>query len=174
MPNRRDVIQILLLILGVLPRSVRSAAATLVDRVAQHTPISSEDVPTLNAFVDTLLPEYLGPGGSQVGVTQKLMDVASNDADFARLLGTGCRWLDRAAQDLHTSGFASAPAVIREAIVSSAEQGSADAEERQFFEYVKRHAFRHYYTDPRAWRYLSFNGPPQPLGFVDYARPPRP
>ena len=42
-----------------------------------------------------------------------------------------------------------------------------------FFNQFRYLIIRLYYTDPEVWKQLSYNGPPQTKGFMDYSEPPK-
>ena len=60
----------------------------------------------------------------------------------------------------------------REALVSRAAQAERKTLPREFFEHVRRRAFRNYYGQPTTWLSLGYGGPPQPNGFPDHDKPP--
>jgi hypothetical protein len=44
---------------------------------------------------------------------------------------------------------------------------------RGFFENFRKVVVQFYYSDPKVWKKLSYDGPPQPRGFMDYPEPPK-
>jgi hypothetical protein len=44
---------------------------------------------------------------------------------------------------------------------------------RSFFSSFRKLMVQFYYSDPKVWKKLSYDGPPQPRGFMDYSEPPR-
>ena len=44
---------------------------------------------------------------------------------------------------------------------------------KAFFVSFKKLVVQFYYTDPKVWKTLSYDGPPQPRGFMDYSEPPK-
>lgn len=44
---------------------------------------------------------------------------------------------------------------------------------RGFFQGFKKVVIQFYYSDPRAWKKLAYDGPPQPRGFMDYTEIPK-
>jgi hypothetical protein len=42
-----------------------------------------------------------------------------------------------------------------------------------FFNQFRYRIVRLYYSDPTVWKKLSYNGPPQTKGFMDYSKPPK-
>ncbi len=135
---------------------------------AQRDPLSS--FPT---FLNTLLPaDSCGPSAVELEVDQELLAQARSQEPFARLLHGGCRWLDTEARALGGVNFVGLGQEQREALVSRAAQAERKTLPREFFEHVRRRAFRNYYGQPTAWLSLGYGGPPQPNGFPDHDKPP--
>jgi hypothetical protein len=44
---------------------------------------------------------------------------------------------------------------------------------RGFFESFRKIVVQFYYSDPKVWKKLSYDGPPQPRGFMDYTEAPK-
>lgn len=130
--------------------------------------------PTLVRFVDTLLPAHgASPAASELGIATRLLDEAAGRPRYAQLIAAGCEWLDAAARAAGGVRFAALDEAAREIIVGTAAQQRAGDVARFFF-HAHRHALELFYSDPRAWPALDYSGPPQPAGFTDHDRPPRP
>ena len=56
--------------------------------------------------------------------------------------------------------------------VKTAEQSAERSLPRVFFKAVQYYAFEIYYAHPETWVSLGYPGPPQPMGFPNYAEPP--
>jgi gluconate 2-dehydrogenase gamma chain len=41
-----------------------------------------------------------------------------------------------------------------------------------FFNAIRQHVFYGYYSNPVSWKVVGYFGPPQPVGYLDYADPP--
>lgn len=41
-----------------------------------------------------------------------------------------------------------------------------------FFKSIRQHVFYGYYSNPVSWKVVGYFGPPQPVGYLDYADPP--
>lgn len=107
-----------------------------------------------------------------MGVPSKLIEFGKLNIEFAELLIAGCKWLDLTAHQNHFDDFSALPENLRVSVVTTAERSDSNSVERQFFEHVRRHAFRFYYAHAEAWEYLNYDGPPQPRGFIEYTQPP--
>jgi len=127
----------------------------------------------LEAWVDALLPadEY-SPGAGELGIPASLADKTIRNPGYLKLVKSGCRWLDQQARDRGARDFAALDESKREIVVRSAEQSAPRSLPRMFFERTRDDTFLFYYARPESWVMLGYKGPPQPLGFMDYTRPP--
>ena len=135
-------------------------------------PVASEPLQrTLAAYLDTLIPADASPSASQLGLHHRFLELGRRSSAFRRLLETGCDWLDKEAIRLGAGEFARLTEPKREALVAKAAGLGRRSGARRFFEATRDSAMRHYYSRPEAWPSLGYAGPPQPLGFPDYAKP---
>ena len=138
--------------------------------LAPSSPVDS----ILRAYVDVLVPADETPSATALGVDKRLLAFAREHPDYQRLLELGLAWFDRQARTKHGRGFPELREDEREAVVRTAAAADADTLPRVFFERTRAHALFHYYGRPESWRGIrQYRGPPQPAGFMDYARPPR-
>ncbi len=126
----------------------------------------------LPAFLDTLLPEDISPSSSQLNVAPDLIRKARQESGFERLIILGCAWLNEQAQKQGKQDFKSLDEAAQIAVVETAEQSAKRSLPRVFFFAVQYYAFGIYYSHPQTWVSLGYAGPPQPVGFPDYAEPP--
>jgi hypothetical protein len=144
--------------------------------VSLDGPISAAhavDADTLRAYVDTLIPADQSPSATQLSVAEKMLARTKEDLRYRTLLEYGCSWLDREAGNVAGARFADVTEPDRERIVARAAGAPPGSPIRVFFDTTRDHAFIHYYATPESWRTIGYSGPPQPVGFPDYARPPR-
>lgn len=127
----------------------------------------------LRGFLDTLLPADGTASATELGVDRLLLEQAADDPALARLIALGCDWLDQAARRHGKPDFPSLSEPRREALLAEAEQATIGSVPGAFFHTLRHHAFGHYYADPRTWTALGYTGPPQPIGFPDFAEPPK-
>ncbi len=126
-------------------------------------------IPTLRAYVDTLIPADETPAGSALGVDRALLANGVR-RDYAQMLELGLAWIDSAAVALHGQRFHLLGESAREAIVGRAAAAEAGSLPRVFFVRTRADAFSHYYGQPESWRGLdALSGPPQPRGYPDFA-----
>lgn len=128
--------------------------------------------PTLIAFVDTLMPADDSPAASEVGVHQQLLNRADGDRRYNRLLLNGCLWLENIALKQYNTEFRSLAEQRRITIVELIATGETPRFARIFFNRVQDDLFEIYYSQPGSWRGLGIDRPPQPIGYMNYNKPP--
>lgn len=170
MPLRRRTFLLLFSSAGLFASSRRLLAALIP---SGESAIDTGDWHCLEAWVDTLLPaDEISPGAGELGVPARIADKASGNPGYLKLVKSGCRWLDQQARDRGARDFAALDEDEREVIVRLAEQSAPRSLPRKFFEKTRDDTFQFYYARPESWVMLEYPGPPQPLGFMDYAQPP--
>lgn len=127
---------------------------------------------SFSAFLDTLLPKDESPAATELGIDKMLLKKAASQKLYGGILRLGCRWLDRLAQKRSGVPFHLLDLAGREDIVARAASSERGTLQRVFFNAVQRDAFNLYYSDPRIWPSLHYEGPPQPNGFRDHASAP--
>lgn len=143
-------------------------------RAAMPRSSASHADATLAAYVDVLIPADQTPSGTALGVEKQLLAAASERHDYQRLLGWGLDWLNDQAQARYGRSFAESDESSRDAIVAQAAEAAYNTSPRLFFEWTRTKAFFYYYARPESWRGITqYRGPTQPVGFLDYALPPR-
>jgi hypothetical protein len=118
---------------------------------------------TFAAFLDVLLPrDTLSGSATDLRVDQQLWALAVDEARFRRLIELGCQWLNL------TGGppFAQLAAEQQIAVVEWMSHSAWSQVPHRFYELVRQTAVEVYYSNPAAWRDLSINRPPQPLGYL--------
>lgn len=165
--QRRTFLKLLSFI-GLSIATVKSRA-DLLKRPVDYFP----DRHTLGSYLDTLIPADQTPSASQLGVTEKLLRRAYKSRRYATTLKQGCDWLDQQAQDLQQSNFNLLPPLLQESIVAKAEASAANSLPNRFYTSTRHDAFFYYYAHPKSQTCLNEAGPPQPLGYMDYQKPPK-
>lgn len=127
---------------------------------------------TLAAFLDTLMPADEAPSATELNVDHMLLQKAGGDARYTRLLLNGCLWLENTALREFQSPFAELDESQRARIVAAMEQASSRSLANVFFANVQKDLFELYYSQPASWQGLGIDRPPQPMGYLDYQKPP--
>ena len=163
--KRRNFLQTLVLLGGFVPAKLLLALPLENQRQAGS-------LSALPAFLDTLIPEDISPSASQLNVGPELIGRARRETAFERLLILGCTWLNEQSIKQGKQLYENLDEASRIAIVKIAEQSVDRSLPRVFFIAVRHYAFEIYYARPETWVSLGYTGPPQPVGFPDYASPP--
>jgi hypothetical protein len=127
---------------------------------------NTETQKSMEALAETLLP-----GSKETGIREKFMDYIKKEPGlaFAGFLDSGFWSLHTASkQKFKKSYYQLESKQDREAVVKF-----MMAFHRKFVDIFKQIVIKLYYSDPKAWKALSYNGPPQPKGFLDYSMPPK-
>ncbi len=151
-----------------------AASAYIFKETFRPSPLSHDEEITLEALLDTLIPDDETPGALQFGVAEKIKATAARDNEYRLLIRKGCAWLNAKAGKLGRPTFASMGEEGRDAVLTNALKSGAGSMQRIFLQRIRGDAFHHYYGDRRSWAQLRYNGPPQPDGFPDYFRSPSP
>jgi hypothetical protein len=124
---------------------------------------STRERATFAAFLDVLLPrDALSGSATDLRVDEQLWELSAAEARYRRLIELGCQWLNM------TGGppFAELVAEQQVALVEWMSGSDWNQIPRRFYELVRQTAVEVYYSDPAAWRGLSLERPPQPLGYL--------
>jgi len=128
---------------------------------------------TLGALLETLIPADGTPSALEVGVLEKIINQATSDPKYERMLRSGCLWFDMKARERGSPGFNELSGDARDAVLAHAASGTRKSPERRFFTRIRLDIFSYYYAEPITWKPLNYPGPPQPNGFRDYVLPPK-
>lgn len=154
--SRRDLLS--LMAFALVPLNGWSQAQTLLDE--------AEQVRVLASFCDLLIPaDDLTPSASNLDIHRRIHRDAQGEENYARFIETGCRWLNVQA-DGDFPGF---DPKLQPRVLIWMERSDRKGLPYRFFRHLRRLTITHYYADPRAWKGLGLDHPPQPEGFMDYA-----
>ena len=118
---------------------------------------------SMEALADTLVP-----GAKKLGIKQIFMDNISKDPGAAGFFDAGFWNLDTISKTKFKKPFyALEKKEQKEEVINH-----VSIKNRTFFKQFRETIINLYYTHPEVWKKLSYNGPPQPRGFMDYASPP--
>ncbi len=115
------------------------------------------------------LAEALMPGSNEIGMRDKLMQYANRDRAGAAIIDAGIWNLDSLSRSKYEKRFYE----LKDEAKTNKLIKYIKVKNPTFFKQFKYLVVRLYYTDPVIWKKLSYNGPPQPKGFLDYSEPPK-
>lgn len=127
----------------------------------------------LGPFLDTLIPRDETPGAVDLGIDKDFLELARKDRLIGDLLQRGCRWLDAQALKRGANNFSTLSQDKRDEVAGLAAGAGRGTQPGVFFRLVRDRAMFLYYSTPKAWAGIGFNGPPQWNGYPDYQLPPR-
>lgn len=154
-------------LIACLPVWLLPARAARQEKPAQGLAI------TLGVYLDVLIPADETPAASQLGVDREILNKGREDSRYQQVLERGGAWLDRQATELGGKDFVSLGESARVTVVSHAAGADEDSLENIFFSITHADALLFYYARPEGWQGIpGYQGPPQPLGYMDHHRPP--
>jgi hypothetical protein len=128
----------------------------------------------LRLLIDTLVPADESPGAVELGIHTAIETSVRRHANYQELLLNGVAWLDRESERRFQARFSELAGEDREFLLTVAETSPRTSAQRQLFTVLRNDVMQRYYTHADAWAQLGYQGPPQPLGFMDYSKPPAP
>lgn len=126
----------------------------------------------LTRLVELLVPADETPGAVELGVDRAILARAAQDHELADLLASGCLRLDADAQLHARASWLALSEQQQQASLQRLAGGAPLSFPGRFFWRLRDETLAGYYADPRSWDLLSYRGPPQPVGYADYAEPP--
>ena len=119
---------------------------------------------TMEAFTEALLP-----GSGAFGINEKIMNYVNRDRAAATFFDAGLWNIDAVSRQKFKKPFYELE--DKEEILAIVNHVSA--RNRRFFAQFRYLTMRLFYADPEVWKSLSYDGPPQTKGFLDYSDPPK-
>jgi len=115
------------------------------------------------------LAEELVPGSGSIGMKEKLMDYFRRDKGGATFFDAGFWNLEAVSKAAFKKSFYDLD--NKEEIEKVMKH--VNTRNKTFFQQFRTLVIKFYYGDPAVWKKLSYDGPPQPRGFMDYSEPPK-
>jgi gluconate 2-dehydrogenase gamma chain len=153
-------------------------------------------VATLAALI---VPTDEDPGATEAGAVEYVDELVAESEGKQAAYAEGLAWLDEYSQEKYDGDFLSlgvgeqidllrsayeADAVRNRSVSGFLEQvdrkidkiwddlvGVGDVP-KLFLRYLRRDVLYGYYSNPVSWNVVGYYGPPQPVGYPDYAEPP--
>ena len=124
---------------------------------------NSETQKSMEALADTLLP-----GAKEIGIKDMFMNYVAQNPGAAGFFDAGLWNLDTIAKQQFKRAFNKLTKEEKKAVIDH-----VSVRNRSFFVGFRKAITELYYTHPDVWKRLSYAGPPQPHGFMDYYLPPK-
>ena len=151
-----------------LPRRASSATPKSIDEgieIQKGFVVFNE--PTQKNMV--ALAHALVPGTKDIPIRKLFMDEMSQNHGIAASLDAGLWNITSVAHSKFKKHFSELTSEEeKKAIINHIRKSNG-----AFFRRFRERVINIYYSNPTSWKRLSYNGPPQPRGFMDYLRPPK-
>ncbi|MGB2691839.1 MAG: gluconate 2-dehydrogenase subunit 3 family protein [Thermodesulfobacteriota bacterium] len=115
------------------------------------------------------LAEGLVPGSKEIDIKSKVMNYVNRDRAAATFLDAGFWNINSISKSKYKKSFY---ALTEKNEINSLIE-YVKVKNSIFFNQFRSLIIRLYYSDPIVWKKLSYSGPPQTKGFMDYAEPPK-
>ena len=119
---------------------------------------------SMEALADVLLP-----GAKAIGIKGMFMDYFSREPARAVFFDSGFWNLDSICKAKYKNPFYK----LTDKDAQNAAINHIRARNKSFFNGFRNLVIKFYYSNPFVWKRLSYDGPPQPRGFMDYSLPPK-
>ena len=117
----------------------------------------------LGAFAEALMP-----GSKEINIQAKIMSYVNRDRAAATFFDAGLWNIDSLSRSRYDKPFYD----LKDKDSIKSLMKHVKAKNGPFFNQFRYLIIRLYYSDPIVWKKLSYNGPPQTKGFMDYSEPP--
>jgi len=115
------------------------------------------------------LAEALIPGSKEINIRDRVMHYVNKDRGAATFYDAGLWNINSLSRAKYNKPFYNLK--NKENINSLLKH--IKVRNASFFNQFRSLIIRLYYSDPKVWNKLSYNGPPQTKGFMDYSEPPK-
>ena len=175
---------------GFLKTGAVAAAATAVacgKPASRWRALTEEEVKTLAAACDQIVPPDQDPGAAEAGVVSFVdRQLATRQKKERPRWQAGLRGLDATARRRHGKPFVDLPFEVQTAVLQDVEKGAVEAADWSgvapvaFFALLREHTMMGFYGDPRhggnkdrvSWRMLGVPDPPIRGRLHETPRPP--
>jgi hypothetical protein len=118
----------------------------------------------MEALADTLVP-----GSKKIGIKEIFLEHIKKNPGLAGFFDAGFWNLDSISRRMtHKPYYDLTVSEEKYQVINYIR-----VKNRTFFEGFRKMIVQLYYSNPAVWKMLSYNGPPQPRGFMDYSLPPK-
>jgi len=115
------------------------------------------------------LAQALIPGSKEINIKDKVMSYVNRDRGAATFFDAGLWNLNSLSRSRYKTPFYK----LKDKEKINTLLKYVGGKNASFFNQFRYLIIRLYYTDQTAWNNLSYNGPPQTKGFMDYSEPPK-
>ncbi len=113
--------------------------------------------------------EALVPGSKEINIKDRVMSYVDRDRTTATYFDAGLWNLDAKSVSRYKKHFYNLKDKKNiDTLINHVKTSNV-----LFFTQFRYLIIKLYYSDPKVWKQLSYNGPPQTKGFMDYSEPPQ-
>ncbi len=129
-----------------------------------YTVFNKDTQKIMEAFAEALIP-----GSIEINIKDKVMNYVNRDRAAATFFDAGMWNIDSLSRSKYKKPFYN----LKDKKNIDALLKYVKGKNPVFFNQFRYRIVRLYYSDPTVWKKLSYNGPPQTKGFMDYSKPPK-
>ena len=125
-----------------------------------------------NADTQKILEQFIEaiiPGSKEINMKDKILNYVNKDRAAATIFDAGLWNIDALSRSKYEKPFYE----LEDKKEINTLMEYVSKKNKPFFFQFRYLIMRLYFTDPRVWKKISYNGPPQTKGFMDYAEPPK-
>lgn len=153
-------------LISVAPLNTLSKTKDYTEGIETEKGIKVFDKETQKSMEE--LAETLLPGAKEVGIKNIFMDYIATNTGIAVFFYAGFKKLDTFARSKYKKPFYKVEDKDeKESVIKY-----ISIKNKRFFKSFRQLIIGLYYSQPVVWKRLSYSGPPQPRGFMDYRLPP--
>ncbi len=115
------------------------------------------------------LAETLVPGAKEIGIKRIFMDYISTNPGQGAFFDAGLWNVNSLSYAHFKKPFYQLEAKEDKKVLID----HISVANKAFFRRFRETIIKLYYSNPAVWKRLSYSGPPQPIGFMDYWLPPK-
>ena len=154
---------------------------------------------TVATLAALIIPTDEYPGATEAGVADYLDNSLADGSPKERTTyGKGLAWIDKLSRQEHAKDFIHLDVQTQIGLLQKMHESSemrqrkvsgflerlsrkldklrddvfGMGEKVEFFRRLRIHAFEAFYSNPVSWTMIGYYGPPQPVGYLDFADPP--
>ncbi|MEH6628073.1 MAG: gluconate 2-dehydrogenase subunit 3 family protein [Motiliproteus sp.] len=121
----------------------------------------------LNALIDTLIPNI-----DASAVSEALLLQFSTNKYQAKIYNRGISWLDQQSMKKFQNYFSLLTPEQRTLLLKQAENATENSIPYELFHRAHKDSLKIFYGSKQGWDFVSYYGPPQPLGYPGHDLPP--
>lgn len=157
---------------GVLGAAFIAAGAWIIERVYFPRRLSADEIETVAALLETLIPDGEFSGARQTELLANVIRAYESKRQTRRALLEGVHLLDHKAREHGARNFLTSEVRQRAAVVEECARAAAGTLPHFFYRTMRDRAMRFHYSHAVTWKPLRFAHPPQPDGYLNYWQVP--